>query len=216
MTTAQITFKLHETLYPKLNNTLKEVLEKIEMPLVPILADIERHGVLIDTQQLEAHGIALNARIHTLTEEAYTLAGQTFNLNSPKQLQDILYDTLKLPILSKTPKGQPSTAESVLQTLARDYPLPAVILQYRSLAKLVSTYIEALPKCIHPSTGRVHTSYNQAVTPAILICKIFPSAIQKDDAFDKPLSPPHTAYCLHQIIHKLNCALWRIYQEMLD
>jgi DNA polymerase I len=161
---AQITFKLHEALYPKLDNTLKQVLEHIEMPLVPILADIERHGVLIDTKQLEAHGTALSARIDALAEKAYALAGEAFNLNSPKQLQEIFYEKLNLPVLSKTPKGQPSTAESVLQTLALDYPLPAVILEYRSLAKLMSTYIEALPKCIHANTGRVHTSYNQAVT----------------------------------------------------
>ena len=161
---AAITLKLHETLYPKLDETLKKVLSEIEMPLVPILADIEQHGVLIDTKQLEAHGKRLHARIDTLTEKAYSLATKPFNLNSPKQLQEILYDTLKLPILSKTPKGQPSTAESVLQELAFDYPLPAIILEYRSLTKLVSTYIDALPKRIHTSTGRVHTSYNQAVT----------------------------------------------------
>jgi DNA polymerase I len=161
---AAITYKLHETLYPKLNDTLKHLLHTLEMPLVSILADIECHGVLIDTQQLKEHGVRLNERIQTLAEEAYALAGQTFNLNSPKQLQDILYDTLKLPILAKTPKGQPSTAESVLQELAQDYPLPAILLEYRSLTKLVSTYIEALPRRIHEKTGRVHTSYNQAVT----------------------------------------------------
>jgi DNA polymerase I len=161
---AAITYKLHETLYPKLNDTLKHVLHTLEMPLVPILANIEHHGVLIDTEQLKEHGVRLNTRIHALTEEAYTLAGQIFNLNSPKQLQDILYDTLKLPILAKTPKGQPSTAESVLQELAQDFPLPAILLEYRSLTKLVSTYIEALPRRIHEKTGRVHTSYNQAVT----------------------------------------------------
>ncbi|MDX2346283.1 MAG: DNA polymerase I [Legionella sp.] len=161
---ALITFKLHETLYPKLDDAPKAVLEHIEMPLVPILADIERHGVLIDTKALQTHGEQLNTRIEALAEKAYSLAGKAFNLNSPKQLQEILYDILKLPILSKTPKGQPSTAESVLQELAFDYPLPAIILEYRSLTKLVSTYIEALPKRIHHSTGRVHTSYNQAVT----------------------------------------------------
>ncbi|MCH9756525.1 MAG: DNA polymerase I [Gammaproteobacteria bacterium] len=160
---AAIALKLHETLYPKLDTPLKQVLKQIEMPLVPILADIERHGVLIDTKQLEAHGKRLNTRIEALTKEAYALATKTFNLNSPKQLQEVFYDILKLPILSKTPKGQPSTAESVLQTLAFDYPLPAIILEYRSLTKLVSTYIEALPKCIHTDTNRVHTSYNQAV-----------------------------------------------------
>ncbi len=161
---AAITLKLHETLYPKLDGSLKQVFRDIEMPLVPILADMEKQGVLIDVKQLEEHGKRLSTRIDALAERAYALAGQSFNLNSPKQLQDILYDTLKLPILSKTPKGQPSTAESVLQELAFDYPLPAIILEYRSLTKLMSTYIEALPKRIHPTTKRVHTSYNQAVT----------------------------------------------------
>ena len=161
---AAVTLKLHQTLYPKLDTQLKCVFHTLEMPLVPVLADIEQHGVLIDTAQLEAHGARLNIRIKSLAEEAYTLAGKTFNLNSPKQLQEILYDEQKLPVLSKTPKGQPSTAESVLQELALEYPLPAIILEYRSLTKLVSTYIEALPKRIHAKTGRVHTSYNQAVT----------------------------------------------------
>ena len=161
---AAVTLKLHQTLYPKLNTQLKCVFHTLEMPLVPVLADIERHGVLIDTAQLKAHGERLNLRIEALAKEAYSLAGKTFNLNSPKQLQEILYEEQQLPVLAKTPKGQPSTAESVLQDLAHDYPLPAIILEYRSLTKLVSTYIEALPKRILKATGRVHTSYNQAVT----------------------------------------------------
>jgi DNA polymerase I len=161
---AAVTLKLHQTLYPKLDTPLKCVFHTLEMPLVPVLADIERHGVLIDTAQLKAHGERLNIRIEKLANEAYELAGKTFNLNSPKQLQEILYDEQQLPVLSKTPKGQPSTAESVLQELALEYPLPAIILEYRSLTKLVSTYIEALPKRINKTTGRVHTSYNQAVT----------------------------------------------------
>ena len=161
---AAITFRLHQTLYPKLNASLQSVLRDIEMPLVPILADMERQGVLIDVQQLETQGIRLKARLKALEEKAYQLAQKPFNLNSPKQLQAILYDDLKLPVLAKTPKGQPSTAESTLQTLAFDYELPAVLIEYRGLSKLVSTYIEALPKRINPKTGRVHTSYNQAVT----------------------------------------------------
>ena len=161
---AAVTLKLHQTLYPSLDTALKCVFHTLEMPLIPVLADIERHGVLIDTAQLKTHGERLDIRIKTLANEAYTLAGKVFNLNSPKQLQEILYDEQQLPVLSKTPKGQPSTAESVLQELALQYPLPAIILEYRSLTKLVSTYIEALPKRIHAQTGRVHTSYNQAVT----------------------------------------------------
>lgn len=161
---AAVTLKLHQTLYPSLDTALKCVFHTLEMPLIPVLADIERHGVLIDTAQLKTHGERLDIRIKTLANEAYKLAGKVFNLNSPKQLQEILYDEQQLPVLSKTPKGQPSTAESVLQELALQYPLPAIILEYRSLTKLVSTYIEALPKRIHAHTGRVHTSYNQAVT----------------------------------------------------
>ena len=160
---ADITLKLHQTLYPMLNAQLTNVLHTIELPLIPVLADIERYGVLIDEAVLEKQGQRLKAHIKILEEEAVALAGKAFNLNSTQQLQEILYTEQQLPVLAKTPKGQPSTAESVLQELAYDYRLPAVILEYRSLSKLVSTYIDALPKRIHPRTGRVHTSYNQAV-----------------------------------------------------
>jgi DNA polymerase-1 len=142
----------------------KEVFESIEMPLLPVLSQMETLGVLIDKAVLLAHGERLKIRMAALENEAFTLAGQAFNLSSPKQLQEILYTQLKLPVLAKTPTGQVSTAEPVLQELAYDYRLPAVILEYRSLSKLVSTYIDALPKKIHAKTGRVHTSYNQAVT----------------------------------------------------
>ena len=161
---ASITMQLHETLYPKLDPSLQSILHDIEMPLIPILSDMERHGVLIDLAQLEEQGKRLKIRIKDLEKEAYQLAQKPFNLNSPKQLQAILYDELKLPILEKTPTGQPSTAESTLQELALTYPLPAILLEYRSLSKLVSTYIEGLPKRINSKTQRVHTSYNQAVT----------------------------------------------------
>lgn len=161
---ADITLKLHHTIYPLLADPLKRVLHEIEIPLLTVIADIERHGVLIDTEQLAAHGIRLKAQMLELENEAYQLAGKPFNLNSPKQLQEIFYQEQQLPILSKTPTGQPSTAESVLQELALTYRLPAVILAYRSLNKLVSTYIDALPKRINPNTKRVHTSYNQAIT----------------------------------------------------
>jgi DNA polymerase-1 len=160
---ADITLKLHQTLYPLLDEKLKSVLQSIEVPLLTVLADIERHGVLIDESVLEKQGVRLKTRIEILEKEAIALAGKVFNLNSPVQLQEILYAEQQLPILAKTPKGQPSTAESVLQELAYEFRLPAVILEYRSLSKLVSTYIDALPKRINPQTGRVHTSYNQAV-----------------------------------------------------
>jgi DNA polymerase-1 len=157
-------FTLHHALLRILTPALKNLLEAIEIPLLLILADMEHHGVLIDLAQLQAQGIRLNARILTLEKEAYQLANHPFNLNSPKQLLEILYHEQKLPVLAKTPTGQPSTSEAVLQELAYAYDLPALILEYRSLSKLVSTYIEALPKRVNPKTHRVHTSYNQAVT----------------------------------------------------
>ena len=160
---ADVTLKLHHTLFPRLVEPLINILQDIEIPLLTVLANMERHGVLIDKNTLAAHGSRLKARLAVLEEQATQLAGRPFNLNSPKQLQEILFDELKLPTIAKTPTGQPSTGEAVLQELAHDYELPAVILEYRSLSKLVSTYIDALPKRECPLTGRVHTSYNQAV-----------------------------------------------------
>ncbi|MBN9231013.1 MAG: DNA polymerase I [Legionella sp.] len=156
--------QLHQKLEPMLPTSVQEVLEQIELPLISVLAEMELTGVLIDAETLAKHGIRLKERIRTLEDEAITLAGRPFNLSSPKQLQEILFFEQKIPIISKTPKGQPSTAEAVLQELAYDYRLAAVILEHRSLTKLVSTYIDALPKKINKNTGRVHTSYNQAVT----------------------------------------------------
>jgi DNA polymerase I len=161
---ADVTLQLHQTLWPQLDESLSRIFNDIEMPLVKILADMERSGVLIDSKVLNSQAEQLKKRIDTLEISAFDMAGEQFNMNSPKQLQEILFDKLQLPILQKTPKGQPSTAEPVMQELAYDYPLPKIILEYRSLSKLVSTYIDALPKRINPKTGRVHTSYNQAVT----------------------------------------------------
>ncbi|PWY55742.1 DNA polymerase I [Legionella qingyii] len=161
---AEITLQLHNKLFPLIPESVQNVFNEIEMPLVTVLADMERLGVLIDSVTLEKHGNRLKERINALEQEALQLAGRPFNLNSPKQLQEILFDSHKLPVIAKTPTGQPSTAESVLQELAYDYRLAAVILEYRSLTKLVSTYIDALPRKINPQTHRVHTSYNQAVT----------------------------------------------------
>ena len=161
---AEITLKLHQTLYPMMDETLRRVLDEIEIPLLTVLADMERHGVMIDKDILQKHGERLKIRINELEKEAHQIAGKPFNLNSPKQLQEILYEDLKLPVISKTPTGQPSTAEPVLQELAYEYPIAAIILEFRSLAKLVSTYIDALPNRINLKTHRVHTSYNQAVT----------------------------------------------------
>lgn len=160
---ADVTLKLHQKLYPMLDESLRAVFHEIEMPLVPVLADMERFGVLIDLDTLKKHGERLKERIGVLEKEAFQLADKVFNLNSTKQLQEILFEEQQLPVIAKTPKGQPSTAEAVLHELSLDYRLPAVILEFRSLSKLVSTYIDALPRRVNPKTGRVHTSYNQAV-----------------------------------------------------
>ncbi len=162
---ADITLRLHEHLWPRLNETpsLVKLFDEIEMPLVPVLARMERHGVLIDVAMLRSQGNELGKRVLEIEGEAHKLAGQPFNMGSPKQIQEILYDKHKLPVLKKTPTGQPSTAEEVLQELALDYPLPQLILEFRSLSKLKSTYTDKLPEMIDPKTGRVHTSYHQAV-----------------------------------------------------
>ena len=162
---ADITFQLHETLWPRLQQTpsLAAVFRDIEMPLVPVLSRIERRGVLLDVVMLKQQSREFEKRLLELEREAHKEAGEVFNLGSPKQLQAILFDKLGLPVISKTPKGQPSTAESVLQELAHDYALPELILEHRSLSKLKSTYTDKLPQMIDPDTGRVHTSYHQAV-----------------------------------------------------
>ncbi len=163
---ADITLRLHQVLRPKLAETgrLKAVYEEIDLPLVPVLSRMEQRGALINASTLRRHSQELAERMAELEKEAYDLADETFNLGSPKQLQAIFYDKLGLPIIKKTPKGQPSTAEPVLQELALDYPLPRVILEHRSLSKLKSTYTDRLPEMINHRTGRVHTSYHQAVT----------------------------------------------------
>ena len=163
---ADITFRLHQVLWPRLQaeGRLASVYQDIEIPLVPILSDVERGGVLLDEEQLKLQSRELEKRLHELEQEAYGLAGEEFNLGSPKQLQQIFFEKLGLPVIKKTPKGQPSTAEPVLQELALDYPLPKVIMEYRGLSKLKSTYTDQLPKQIAQSTGRIHTSYHQAVT----------------------------------------------------
>jgi DNA polymerase-1 len=162
---ADITLRLHQHLWPRLQQTpkLQALFSDIEMPLLMVLARMQRTGVRIDADMLRAQSGELAKHMFELEREAHALAGQPFNLESPKQIQEVLYDKLGLPVLKKTPKGQPSTAEDVLQELALDYPLPRVILDYRGLSKLKSTYTDKLPEMINPATGRVHTSYHQAV-----------------------------------------------------
>ncbi|MGA8204660.1 MAG: DNA polymerase I, partial [Woeseiaceae bacterium] len=162
---ADVTLRLHRCLWPKLGQTgsLRKVYTEIEQPLVPVLLDMEETGVLIDKKMLAKQGRQLAKKMTELEEQAHELAGGPFNLGSPKQLQEILFDKLELPVLRKTPKGQPSTAEDVLAELAADYELPRVIIDYRGVSKLKSTYTDKLPLQIKPATGRVHTSYHQAV-----------------------------------------------------
>ncbi|WP_085621367.1 MULTISPECIES: DNA polymerase I [unclassified Pseudomonas] len=163
---ADITLRLHQALQARLAQTpsVQPVLMDIEMPLVPVLARIERQGALVDAALLQVQSAELGEKMAELEQRAYELAGEAFNLGSPKQLGAILYDKLGMPVLSKTTKGQPSTAEAVLDELAEQgYPLPEVLMQYRSLSKLKSTYTDKLPGQINPRTGRIHTSYQQAV-----------------------------------------------------
>lgn len=162
---AEVALRLHQHLYPKINcnDRLDHIYRRIEMPLLNILFHIERHGVLLDTELLQAHGRKLTQQLAELEQQAHVIAGDVFNLNSTQQIQAILFDQLNLPVVKKTPKGAPSTDEEVLQRLALDYPLPKILLDYRGLAKLKSTYIDKLPLMVNKHTGRIHTNYAQAV-----------------------------------------------------
>ncbi|SFH98289.1 DNA polymerase I [Collimonas sp. OK307] len=162
---ADITLQLHLTMWPHIADDakLRFIYEKIEVPTSVVLQKIERNGVLIDASRLATQSNELGKRMLEIEQQAYELAGQPFNLSSPKQLGEILFEKLKLPVVKKTPSGSPSTDEEVLQKLAEDYPLPKVLLDYRSLSKLKSTYTDKLPKMVNAETGRVHTNYAQAV-----------------------------------------------------
>ncbi len=162
---AEVTLRLHQTLWPQLQEepTRVDLLQELEMPLLEVLGEIERNGVKVDLAMLQQQSQRLAEQIKKLEQEAYALSGEPFNLASPKQIQEILYQRQGLPVLKKTPKGQPSTAEAVLQELAQEYPLPRTILEHRSLSKLKSTYTDKLPREINARTGRIHTSYHQAV-----------------------------------------------------
>ena len=163
---ADVTLQLHLKMWPKLqkHEGPLRIFNEIEMPLVPVLSRVERNGVKIDPAVLHAHSQEIAKRLIELEQKAYEIAGEEFNLSSPKQLQTILFEKQGIKPLKKTPGGAPSTSEEVLEELALDYPLPKVILEYRGLAKLKSTYTDKLPLMINPKTGRVHTSYHQAVT----------------------------------------------------
>ena len=162
---ADITLQLHQVLYPRIecDERLNRIYREIEMPVLEVLFQIERNGVLLDYALLHKQSHELGEKLRTLEQHAFEIAGQSFNLNSPKQIQEILFNQLKLPVIKKTPTGVPSTDEEVLQQLALDYPLPKLLLDYRGLAKLKSTYTDKLPLMMNPETGRVHTNYAQAV-----------------------------------------------------
>ena len=162
---ADITLRLHHHLWPQLERmpSLRYVYEQIEMPAMRVLGIMERNGITIDREKLALQGQEVGKKLLVLEKEIHQLAGQPFNIQSPKQIGEILFGQLQLPVIKKTPSGAPSTDEEVLQKLAEDFPLPARILDYRSLAKLMSTYIEKLPRMVNPKTGRVHTNYAQAV-----------------------------------------------------
>ncbi|AYR22705.1 DNA polymerase I [Herbaspirillum rubrisubalbicans] len=162
---AEVTLALHHAMWPQIehDDKLRFIYEKIEVPTSVVLQKIERNGVLIDSERLGQQSHDLGKRMLEIEQQAYDLAGQPFNLNSPKQLGEILFGKLELPVVKKTASGAPSTDEEVLQKLAEDYPLPKVLLDYRGLSKLKSTYTDKLPKMINPATGRVHTNYAQAV-----------------------------------------------------
>jgi DNA polymerase I len=162
---ADITLRLHQAMWPQVagNPGLQYVYQQIELPTSVVLQKIERNGVLIDSELLAAQSHQLGKRMLELETQAYEAAGQPFNLNSPKQLCEIFFDKLQMPVIKKTPSGSPSTDEEVLQKLAEDYPLPKLVLEYRGIAKLKSTYTDKLPKMVNPHTGRVHTNYAQAV-----------------------------------------------------
>lgn len=162
---ADITLQLHQVLYPRIecDERLDRIYREIEMPILEVLFQIERNGVLLDYSLLRKQSYELGEKLSTLEQQAFEIAGQSFNLNSPKQIQEILFNQLKLPVIKKTPTGVPSTDEEVLQQLALDYPLPKLLLDYRGLAKLKSTYTDKLPLMMNPETGRVHTNYAQAV-----------------------------------------------------
>jgi DNA polymerase I len=162
---ADITLQLHRALHPQVaaSSKLEFIYQQVEMPSMLALQRMERHGVLIDSHMLNRQSNEIGLRLMELEKQAFELAGQPFNLGSPKQLQEILFGKLGIKPLKKTPSGVPSTDEDVLQELALDHPLPKVLLEYRGLAKLKSTYTDKLPKMINAATGRVHTNYNQAV-----------------------------------------------------
>jgi DNA polymerase-1 len=174
---AAVTLRLHEALWPQLANipTLARLYEQIEQPLLPVLAKMEHYGVLVDRERLRTQSREFAQQLQELQGQAHREAGHEFNIESPKQLQQILFERLQLPVRRRTPTGQPSTAEDVLEELASSYPLPRIVLEYRALAKLKSTYTDKLPELVNERTGRIHTSYAQAVAATGRLSSVEPN-----------------------------------------
>ncbi len=219
---ADITLRLHLALWPQIqaNPGLLYIYEKIEMPAMRVLGIMERNGIRIDSALLAKQGQEIGKRLLALEGEIHQLAGQPFNIQSPKQIAEILFGQLELPVIKKTPSGSPSTDEEVLQKLAEDYPLPARILDYRSLAKLMSTYIEKLPRMADPQTGRVHTNFSQAVAVTGRLASSEPNLqnipvrTEEGRRIREAFILRPDANCFQRTIHKLSYASWRILLKM--
>jgi DNA polymerase I len=214
---ADVTLRLHRTLWPAIEQVpaLRDLYAQVEQPLVPVLTRMEHRGVLIDRERLRIQSGEIGKKIHEIEQQAHAAAGQPFNLDSPKQLGHLLYEKLQIPALRKTPTGQPSTAEDVLEELAETYPLPKLILEYRGLAKLRSTYTEKLPEQIDERTGRVHTSYHQAVAQTGRLSSTDPNLQNipirtEDGGSARPSWPPRAGCCSPPTIRRSSCGSWRI------
>ncbi len=214
---ADVTLQLHLKMWPKLqqHEGPLNIFQHIEMPLVPVLSRVERNGVKIDPAVLHAHSQEIAQRLVELEQRAHEIAGEAFNLSSTKQLQTILFEKQGIKPLKKTPGGAPSTSEEVLEELALDYPLPKVILEYRGLAKLKSTYTDKLPLMINPKTGRVHTSYHQAVTATGRLSSTDPNLqnipVRNEEGrrIRQRLSRRKITSLSRRTTRKSSCALWR-------
>ena len=219
---ADITLSLHQALWPRVSAepSLQKVFDEIELPLIDVLSRVERNGALVDDTLLFQQSQELADRLRELEDQAWDLAGQQFNLASPKQLAEILFEKLQIPVLKKTAKGAPSTKEEVLQELALDYPLPKVLLEHRGLAKLKSTYTDKLPTMINPVTKRIHTSYHQAGTATGRLSSSdpnlqnIPARTPRVVVSDKPLLRHRNIVLWPQITRKLSYELWHTCQRI--
>jgi DNA polymerase-1 len=214
---ADVTLRLHGALWPQLEALppLARLYQECEQPLLPVLLAMEHYGVLVDREQLRAQSREFARQLQELLLQAHREAGHEFNIESPRQLQQILFERLQLPVKRKTPTGQPSTAEDVLEELADSYALPRIVLEYRALAKLKSTYTDKLPEQVNARTGRIHTSYAQAVAPPggcprwIRTCRTSRSAARRGGAYARPSSRRRAACCWPPTTRRSSCASWR-------